>query len=82
MEMVEKVARAISEAIKFQDSLAHYPYEDRKEEMDDVARAALEAMREPTEAMLENGAAMDDISGHPLDIWQAMIAAAREGAQE
>lgn len=41
-----------------------------------LASAAIEAMSEPTEAMLENGGWANANSGHPLDIWQAMTAAA------
>lgn len=58
-EMVERVARAISEAIKYQDGLAHYAYEQRKDDMDAVARAAIEAMREPTDSMTKAGAIRD-----------------------
>jgi len=65
-DMVERVARAISEAIMYQDSLAHYSYESRKEEMDAVARAAIEAMREPTETMIsELHRVLDEMEVHP-----------------
>lgn len=80
MTMIERVARAID--IKQMEG--HGVYE--------IARAAIEAMREPTEAMLRAGGDEPYLatSGSPLvfaevrdvvapeNIWQAMIDAALE----
>jgi hypothetical protein len=56
MEMIERVARAMVEAANNADTLQvrMLPSPDQSEIM---ARAAIEAMREPTEAMLIDGAA-------------------------
>lgn len=56
MEMVERVARAMVNAVNKADTLQvkMLPSPDQAEIM---ARAAIEAMREPTDAMLIDGAA-------------------------
>jgi hypothetical protein len=81
--MIERVARGMCRAAITKPAAAmyspdgvEYHVNKRWPEYVDHARAAIETMREPTEAMLENGSAMDSLSGHPLDIWQAMVAAA------
>lgn len=66
-EIVERVARAI-EAV----DRSLWVGENRKAYFESAARAAIEAMRGPTEAMLD--AATPDMSnGEKLWIWQAMI---------
>jgi hypothetical protein len=64
MDMLEKVARAIAEAMEGGGFL--WP---------DVAHAALEAMREPTEEMLIAGIESRDsgAGGTISEIWRAMI---------
>jgi hypothetical protein len=52
-DIVERVARAIAKAIELRDRLCHYEYEATKDEMDEVARAAIAAMREPSNDMLQ-----------------------------
>lgn len=65
-EMVEKVARAIHQTAEPWDS-----FETDKAEWIKQARAAIEAMHEPTEAMV-NRAAMDEIFA-PRLCWVDMI---------
>lgn len=44
-----------------------------------VAREVIKAMREPSDAMVSSGLPVADMdSGHPEDIWRAMIDAALE----
>jgi hypothetical protein len=73
-EAVERVARTISDAMSCDDAAALYwGYDEYPERFREVARAAIAAMREPTEAMLEAGPAdpyMDK------DVWARMIDAA------
>lgn len=71
-EMIERVARAIEQEIGPQDM-----------DFAKIARAAVEAMREPTEAMLEVAQDMYEPVGdramwppEPKDAWPAMIDAA------
>lgn len=70
MGMVEKVAGAIEDALRGKEFLSY----------EDAARTAIEAMREPTEAMV--GAALNTTlpeKGEPPlyeKVWLAMIAAA------
>lgn len=76
-EMVERVGRALAEADGY--AYAPYPY-------DVWARAAIEAMREPTESMIRVGEdwSADAITHHdsrnpkspPVEAWKAMIEAA------
>jgi hypothetical protein len=71
MTMIERVARAIKQR-EHQDGNYH-----------DLARAAIAAMREPTEEMRNEGRNMaddvqSDIGGRSIEyhVWQAMIDAA------
>lgn len=68
MDMVEKVARAIKDAMQPKGAEWGGGYEE-------AARAAISAMREPTEEMVEAGAAADDCAGFDA-IWPTMISAA------
>jgi hypothetical protein len=83
-DMVEKVARAIATAVGERDPLD--PKFLTESAYGDMARAAIAAMRVPTEAMWASGA----ITAHEtailsmrkqqaVRIWQAMIDAALEG---
>ena len=80
MDMVDRVAKAIAEASGFFDDGAVAGFRP-------IARAALQAMREPTNVMLDAAAAIDenqivrDNPGGAWDatqkaLWAAMIAAA------
>ncbi len=85
-EMIERIARAMWEAredIEAVDSPNRCTFEADNPEIIAMARAAIEAMREPTEAMIENNE-IDHItlrcaraihsSELPCaDIWRAMI---------
>ena len=84
-EMVERVARAIHEEFAKNKCAWVSRLEDRGLtdvtidgvfDLKDVARAAIEAMREPTEAMAAAGQTMLDIEGDAAIIWRAMIDAA------
>jgi hypothetical protein len=67
-DMIERVARAIGRAELLPDDA------DRHWKRFEIhARAAIEAMREPTEAMLKAAP-----FSHPLTNWQAMIDAATQ----
>ena len=76
-EMVEKVARAMAEKSKARQPGMHtlnsLPM-DGKEDFLEMARAAIEAMREPTEAMED--AAFSSTLTIPKRGYQAMIDAA------
>lgn len=61
-EMVERVARVLSERHSVDLAMGAIVWED-------MARAAIEAMREPTEAMERKG----DESDLSIFVWQAMI---------
>ena len=69
--MIERVGRALAKEEGY--TYDPYPYDVR-------ARVAIEAMREPTDAML-SAAEMDDGRGCDIDgylankIWRAMVAA-------
>ncbi|TDH35680.1 hypothetical protein E2A64_10085 [Pseudohoeflea suaedae] len=88
MNMVERVARAIAnEAHKGGDygMTGDDAYDRRPEEFTALARAAIEAMREPTKGMEDapSDAEIDfgpggsgDLDASPLNVWQAMIDAA------
>jgi hypothetical protein len=67
-EMIERVARAIADAFMEDYSEAPNLY-------DEMAEAAIAAMREPTEAMIEAGRWPAEDDG-PAACWQAMIGAA------
>jgi hypothetical protein len=83
-EMVERVAIAIAGGL---NAWAEMWEESLREEYRIDARAAIEAMREPTDAMLERGSVgLYDCAAHdghggvetspPLPVWQNMIDAA------
>lgn len=83
--MIERVARAIALA-SLDPETREAVDPDRWEVADsyhDLARAAIEAMREPTENMLDFGACYED-QDHDIfdegdisrDVWRAMIDAA------
>jgi hypothetical protein len=78
-EMIERVARALDEC---HDPSSWHPYDFWDHDFAlELARAAIEAMREPTDAMKQAG---DDFSGNLAithdasgeGTWQAMIDAA------
>jgi hypothetical protein len=88
--MIERVARALYERARNPAAPAEggyvsndeppYTTLDGKWNLSDMARAAIEAMREPTEAMVTAGghAALDSVSqrADARDAWEAMIDAA------
>lgn len=84
-EMVEKVARAMAEKSKARQPGMHtlnsLPM-DGKEDFLEMARAAIEAMREPTEAMVKSGSSMYCNEYEAPDIWEDMIDAALTSASE
>jgi hypothetical protein len=73
-EMIERVSRAIRDA---EDNMAN--------DWLDVARAAIEAMREPTDEMLSAAGTRrpvdDEVMGpdHPWALWDSMTDAALNG---
>lgn len=78
MTMIERVAEAIADAHKLHGR-----------NFNSMARAAIEAMREPTEHMLDYGACHEDQDhdifdeGHiSREVWQAMIDAALAEKEE
>jgi len=73
-EMVERVARAIANNLGPLGDLRYYMSD---EEAMSAARAAIEAMREPTDAMWDAGPVINDPNDYgPQDVWDAMINAA------
>ena len=71
-EMIEGVARAI-----WKKADEQYLGTEKMEDCDAIARAAIEAMREPTEAML----IASEVDLHDFDVaavWSVMIDAALE----
>lgn len=83
-DMVEKVARAVCIALGHEPE--EWAYSERvRERCRRIARAAMQAMREPTKAMLQAGRlndSEDGASGNPESIWQAMVNAALKGEAE
>jgi len=78
-DMIERVAEAIMSDLRERSGVIDGIDEDIVEEMGDtLARAAIEAMRAPTEAMEE--AALDVrplmLPDSPREVWGAMIDAA------
>jgi len=70
-EMIERVARALAAE---RDALSEIPWRDIPSEAEHdflLARAAIEAMREPTVEMRDVGE-----NARPGRVWDAMIAAA------
>jgi hypothetical protein len=76
-DMIERVARAIAgceTADDWGDLTSHWQEQFRKE-----ARAAIEAMREPTTDMCEAGWDGFDDANVARSVWHAMIDAALKG---
>ena len=70
-EMVERAAIAIVDFINAQDGYGTHwedASDDAKQDMCKMARAVIEAMRKPTEAMILNSTTKSCLS-----IWQSMI---------
>jgi len=83
MDMIERVARAIAANLDFNTT-----WEDCgpgfRETCFDLARAAIEEMRKPTELMLEDAIGHMDSWSSNMAWWDAMITAAlkeHEGAK-
>ncbi len=86
-DMIERVARAMHEELAGgdPDELIHHPAQNsweqptrkRWEQWEDAARAAIEAMREPTEAMKLAGCKHDDPLGELVD-WRGADTTTRE----
>lgn len=87
MTMIERVARAIGAALMARGVIVNFE--------DDLARAAIEEMREPTEAMAgapydANVRILTEAGAEPIlddaarEVWQAMIDAAKaeRGAEQ
>lgn len=82
MTMIEKVARALI-------GVDGAPIDASVEDMIPLATAAIRALMEPSEGMVEAGAhnrpwdnyAAPDDNDNARDVWQAMITAALEGEQ-
>lgn len=83
--MVERVARAMADRSKARVAGLHLlnaiPM-DGEEDFMKMARAAIEAMREPTEAMVKAGSSMYCNEYEAPDIWEDMIDAAITSASE
>lgn len=75
--MVERVARALHEKMCEQDVNG---YLAAQLEAADLARAAIEALMEPTEDMLDAGDAADGYDVY-VGVWTAMIQAALKEGQ-
>jgi hypothetical protein len=83
MSMVEKVARALfaeewrGTTMKPQQALD----DAEREYWFNAARAAIEAMREPSEEMVAAGDdwGWDPLGAHTREVWQAMLSAALKG---
>lgn len=83
-EMIERVARVIHENHAFDSIGEHTPWDEvndvfshAQDDYRKVARAAIEAMREPTQEMKDVGL-RDPGSGGPdpgyeTEVWQAML---------
>lgn len=89
MTMVDKIAKAIARAAVEQNHMLQYfedngigyfdDYDNKNYDCIAIARAAIEAMLDPTEAMLDAGWATTSkhvVDGRPEEIWPAMIQAA------
>ena len=70
-EMVEKVGRALADEARFM-------YERDPERWNDAARAAMEAMREPTKAMMQAdaGTSTTNAEMYRAAQWRSMLSAA------
>ncbi|MGV0879499.1 hypothetical protein V6767_20400 [Martelella sp. FLE1502] len=90
--MIERVARAIAGKMHEDGDYGmtgNDAYERRPEEFNALARAAIEAMREPTPAMCEAGETglaangVDDVNETDApECWKAMITAALQEERE
>ena len=67
-DMIERVARSITEVLRAKGASSRMMDAGK-----DAARAAIKAMREPTEAMLKAGPPFPYMD---KDVWKAMIDAA------
>ena len=82
-EIIERVARAICASLDEDPDAADTPYEIRGWRLhQSTARAAIAAMREPTEAMIGAGGDIiwtrvnndqNGINAHAIEAWCAMI---------
>jgi coenzyme F420-reducing hydrogenase gamma subunit len=93
MTMVDRVARTIYEKLNaqglaslsdFGDDLTDVVFVEGRVDLLEIARAAIEEMREPTEAMVEASAAIYGDNylyryEYSKDQWRAMIDAALKG---
>ena len=77
MDMVEKVAKAMAEndSGPMDSALFAIHWREFGEGYIDSARAAIAAMREPSEEMINEAA---DLCASPQDVWENMIDAALE----
>lgn len=70
-EMVERVACAVGDAIEGRE-IDPFLYPEAFDHYEKIARAAIAAMREPTETMWDHGAS--NMQWHSATrVWQAMI---------
>lgn len=76
-EMIERVARALWDAQATRPDTWDSLHPSKQAGMRDRARAAIEAMQEPTDAMVDRGAEVDGPSG-AIEVWGEMISAALE----
>jgi predicted ester cyclase len=76
-EMVEQMVRAMYAKNYYDQWPGSLSYVER-EVFYRSARAALEAMREPSEAMVSAAPDLRDVDFYPTDVWRAMIEAALE----
>lgn len=87
-EMLDRVSEALRAALKADESLFLYHYADHKfpgspnvsvegdVDLHDLARAAIAAMREPTQDMKDAHPFTFDGGYEAAEVWQAMIDAA------
>ena len=73
-DMIERVARAIARPEDWDELKPHWHEVFREQ-----ARAAIEAMREPTKRMVDAGRDEDTLTGAIASVWAVMIDAALKG---
>lgn len=79
-EMIERVARAVSQSFHDEGYIEGVSDPAEWNEFLKAARAAIEAMREPTDRMVwDGGTALHDKGEDTAGIWAAMIDAALGG---
>ena len=88
--MVEKMAKAIAKAAVKQNPMLEYfddngigyfdDYDNKNYDCIAIARAAIEALMEPTESMLDAGDAADGYDVY-VGVWTAMMQAALKEGQ-